>query len=64
MFIAIYDDKVGKGKTLELAFDDLTDIHGDFPRDEVEFYEASELEVEFKIVKKETVKSIEVKGSK
>lgn len=60
MFIAICDEHAGQGKNLEEAYENLCDNSGyaSENRDEVVFYEATEIQVEYKIVKKEVVTKV------
>lgn len=52
MFIAVYEGGAGVGYTLEEALADLKDTHGGVDNDDVDFYEANSIDVEFKVVKK------------
>ena len=59
MFIVIdnYQDLFGRGDTLEAAFKDLEEKNGDSygsASSNLTFYEANEITVEIKLVKKET----------
>lgn len=50
-YIAEYENMVGVGYTLEAAYSDLRDNHGDMPGvDDCTFYEARVLKVETKII--------------
>jgi len=56
MFIAIYEDSAGEGITLESAFENLKDINEDAVFDETDFYSATKMEVEMKLVPKTVIK--------
>lgn len=63
MFIAVYEGYCGSGNTLEKAYEDLcreaSEAKDD--RESCLFYEATTIDVEFKIIKKS--KPVEIKGS-
>ena len=56
-FIAVYNNSVGTGLTLDLAWGDLCDADSDAVGEcqFCNFYEAEEIQVEQKIVKKTTI---------
>ncbi len=63
LYIAIesksYDEGAyGRGITMEEALSNLESQVGDVDKDDVQFYEVTPIEVEFKIVKKEVVSKI------
>ena len=51
-FIVVVGDTCGIGDTLEDALQELKDSYGHVDNEDVIFYEAKKIDVEFKVVKK------------
>jgi predicted RNase H-like HicB family nuclease len=61
MFIATYTEYHGCGETLEEAFENLSDNTGGdsmSEKDNIEYFEGTPIEVEYKIIKKDVVSKI------
>lgn len=58
MFICIYEEYAGVGQTLKDAFNSLQNNYSEAEVDDCVFFEGTDIAVEIKIVKVDTVKSI------